>query len=52
LTAAITGLESDHAGTAIPAAEKPAPFGEGLLTAAEVGLRRTRAGAGQHDHPH
>ena len=25
LTAAITGLESDHAGTSIPAALKPAP---------------------------
>jgi hypothetical protein len=52
LTAAITGLESDHAGTSIPAAETGPGFGEGLITAAEVGAgAERRRCAGQHDYP-
>ena len=53
LTAAITGLDSVHAGTSMPAALNAGPgFGEGLLTAAEVGAgAERRRSAGQHDHP-
>ena len=53
LTAAITGLDSDHAGTSMPAALKPGPGSANVCSPAEVGAGAERGRrTGQHDHPH
>ena len=54
MTAAITGLVSDQAGTSIPAALKPGPGAANVsLPRAEVGACAERGrGAGQHDDAH